>query len=346
MVRAFWEEFQPCLRHDASLASRDFCKLATRLATTGHENRLSSHLASFDISTDIPVTYLDVGLAHPHPTLAVADFVKALDVHKKIDALLFGNRVPQYEDFWRQWKQIQPNHPIYELHRENLGYCIPVAIHADEGTSVLKKALMVLAVQPLLGRGSRKRKADAWTPGLNFLGNSLVTRFLFSVMLAKLYSGKKSKNGPLLALVKHLCKQLRSLFLHGCTVKIDGSAQHVFLVPLALKGDWPALAKLGRLVRHHGRLTYNTEKGKGICHLCQGGMEGHAEWFDTSYNTMLAMRAESPAPWNVEPDLTRLIPMDPSCKANFLKIDVFHTCHKGFLADLAANIIVPCLWKY
>jgi len=331
------------LKPDSIVPSGNFCALASRLARTDHENRLSSHLPKFGLCTNIPVSFVDVGLSETHPILAVSDFIKTLDADNKMDTLLMGSRAQQYEEFWNYWRQLEPGHPIFHVHHDHLGRCIPVAIHADEGTSVKKKALMVLQTQPLLGRGSRKRKADSMTHGLNFVGNSLQTRFLFSVMLGRMYSGKKHKNKPLLALVRHLSLQLRDLFYHGCRVRIDGKVQHIYVIALALKGDWPALSKLGRLSRHHGRNPKSKEKGAGICHLCRGGMVDGSDWHDTTYENMAAMHKDVPVPWTKESDLTLNIPMDPQSKAKFFRIDVFHTCHKGVMADLAANIIAPQL---
>ena len=347
LVRAFWEEFSPYLPKDTKVPSGAFCRLATRLSETGHENLLVSNFPKFDFSTNIPLTYVDVGLREPHPALAVSDFIAALDSMKKIDTLLVGNRGKQFKQFWEEWRLLQPSHPVFSIHGSHLARCIPMMIHADEGTSVKKKALMVLQMQPLLGKGSRKRKGDQETPGINLLGHSLTTRFLFSVMLAKVYSGKKKKNRPLMALVRSLCLQLKRCFYDGINVTIDDVPQNIFLVTVAMKGDWPALSKLGNLVRHHGRMTSSRDDGKGICHLCAGGMEGQP-WHDISFANMSAMRSGVPAPWNREPDLTREIPMDPSCKPQFFKVDIFHTCHKGIMADLAANVIVPsfCLKKY
>ena len=347
LVRAFWEEFSPYLPKDTKVPSGAFCRLATRLSETGHENLLVSNFPKFDLSTNIPLTYVDVGLREPHPALAVSDFIAALDSMKKIDTLLVGNRGKQFKQFWEEWRLLQPSHPLFSIHGSHLARCIPMMIHADEGTSVKKKALMVLQMQPLLGKGSRKRKGDQETPGINLLGHSLTTRFLFSVMLAKVYSGKKKKNRPLMALVRSLCLQLKRCFYDGINVTIDDVPQNIFLVTVAMKGDWPALSKLGNLVRHHGRMTSSRDDGKGICHLCAGGMEGQP-WHDISFANMSAMRSGVPAPWNREPDLTREIPMDPSCKPQFFKVDIFHTCHKGIMADLAANVIVPsfCLKKY
>lgn len=53
---------------------------------------------------------------------------------------------------------------------------------------------MVLQVQAVMGQGSRKRKADQMTDGLNLLGNILKTRMLFSVLLGRLCSGQKLQN--------------------------------------------------------------------------------------------------------------------------------------------------------
>ncbi len=158
LARAFWEEVEPYLVKDSKLPSGTFFRLASRLARTGHENMLTSHLPQFGLSVDIPITFIDIGLAEKHPVLEVCDYISRIDSLKKMDALLMGNRDEQYQTFWENWKGLQPSHPVYVHHKGRLGSCIPVAIHADEGTSVKKKALMVLQVQALMGLGSRKKK--------------------------------------------------------------------------------------------------------------------------------------------------------------------------------------------
>lgn len=341
LARAFWEEVEPYLVKDSKLPSGTFFRLASRLARTGHENMLTSHLPQFGLSVDIPITFIDIGLAEKHPVLEVCDYISRIDSLKKMDALLMGNRDEQYQTFWENWKGLQPSHPVYVHHKGRLGSCIPVAIHADEGTSVKKKALMVLQVQALMGLGSRRKKTDKMNAGLNLLGNSIKTRILFSVLLGRLYSGKKLGNRPLMALVNHLSMQLRALYDSGITVTIDGIQRKIYIVPLGLKGDWPALSKIGSLTRHHGRLTTTKEFGQGICHLCRAGMEGYESWHIVSYENMVATHREAPPPWRKEPSLVAKLALDPGCKENFFNIDVFHTCHKGLMADIAANTIVP-----
>ncbi|CAL1132409.1 unnamed protein product [Cladocopium goreaui] len=106
LVQAFWEEFEPLLKPDSIVPSGNFCALASRLARTDHENRLSSHLPKFGLCTNIPVSFVDVGLSETHPILAVSDFIKTLDADNKMDTLLMGNRAQQYEEFWNYWRQL------------------------------------------------------------------------------------------------------------------------------------------------------------------------------------------------------------------------------------------------
>ena len=58
--------------------------------------------------------------------------------------------------------------------------------------------------------------------GINFVGKSLTTRFLYSVMMDFCYSGKKCKNRPLLNMVEHLAIELRQIFDDGIEVTWGG----------------------------------------------------------------------------------------------------------------------------
>ncbi len=91
----------------------------------------------YKLSANIPLTHKDVGLALPHPVLAIADFIKCLDSNDKLNLLFMGNTPKQFilKMFWLIWKERQSLHPIYAVHNSHLGQCVPVMIHADEGTS-------------------------------------------------------------------------------------------------------------------------------------------------------------------------------------------------------------------
>ena len=55
-------------------------------------------LGDYKLSANIPFTHKDVGLALPHPVLAIADFIKCLDSNDKLKLLFMGNTPKQFED--------------------------------------------------------------------------------------------------------------------------------------------------------------------------------------------------------------------------------------------------------
>ena len=336
LAAAFWEEFGGLDGADDK-PSADFLRVASRLSKTGHGYLLSSHFEKYKLAADIPFTYKDVGLSEPHPVFSVHDFVRCMSANEKLQHLFMGNGPKQYTEFWEKWRNLQPKHPVFAEHASHLSECVPVMIHCDEGTSQKKKAAMIIQVQPCLGRGTSKRKATETDPGVNSLGKSIVTRWLYSVMLARVYSGKKMKNKPLLRLIEHLALDLKSCFRDGIEVIYLGKSQKLYLVPVGLKGDWAALVKCGELTRHHLRDVSAKDGGKGICHLCLGGQESH-HWYDISFNNMKKMRIGAPAPWKAEPGLVKHIPLGPYPNL-FFRIDIFHTLHKGVFGDIAANAI-------
>ena len=205
---------------------------------------------------------------------------------------------------------------------------------------------MVVQYQPLLGMGSRKRKRDGTEPAMNFVGNSLTTRQLFSVMMGRLYSLKKNKNGPLLNLMGMLGEELRSAMLEGFAVTVDGHPRQMYFVCLAMKGDWPAQSKIGCLTRHHGRDVTAKMDGAGICHLCRAGTKDFSAWHDVSFANMKHFHQDAPLPWTKALTLLQLLGLPHKYQPGFFQVDLFHTCHKGIFADLGANCIVPrtVLW--
>lgn len=146
--------------------------MATRLANTGHENRLTDSLAQYGLSANIPMSYVDVGLRSGHPILSIKDFVQTLNVNDKLDLLLMGHRATTFKEFWTKWKKLQPDHPIFTYHRNRQGQCAPISVHFDEGTTLKKKNIMIIQTQALLGKGTRKRKGVDTVPVCNFMGNT------------------------------------------------------------------------------------------------------------------------------------------------------------------------------
>ncbi|CAE7252654.1 unnamed protein product [Symbiodinium sp. CCMP2456] len=208
-------------------------------------------------------------------------------------------------------------------------------LHLDEGTSLKKKGIMVLSVQPVCGRGSRK--SSSASTGINFTGSTYCTRFLYSVLLARTYARKKK---ILYDLLEHWKEDLNDCYQNG--IEIDGvpGLSKVWPVVINCKGDWPALTKAGRLTRHHLRDAPVSDSPPGICHLCRAGQKNFP-WNEFGSKARW-LHADNPLPWTVASPLAQL-PQDRGNIAGFYCIDLFHAAHKGVFGDYAASAMVTLM---
>ena len=190
---------------------------------------------------------------------------------------------------------------------------------------------MILETQPILGWGSRRAE------DINMLGVSTTTRFLYSVLSGKVYAGKKKDHAPLHKLINSFAEHIGNCFSEAIAVKGIWTKK-LFLVCLGCKGGLQAFIKIGKLQRHFLRDT-PSGVGKGICHLCLAGTQGHS-WHFTGFKAMQNMKVNLPDPWDSEPSLISKIPQSPTHKPEFFRLDIFHTLLKGVFADMAANAIV------
>ena len=105
-------------------------------------------------------------------------------------------------EFWQRYHAINPSHEIFERARQgglDLESTIPYYSHSDEGRSYKKEALWIFSVHGCLGRGTngflKRRKhlprVERNQMGMNFVGPTLSTQFLFATMLRE-----KSKQNP------------------------------------------------------------------------------------------------------------------------------------------------------
>ena len=53
-------------------------------------------------------------------------------------------------DFWKSFKVLHPNHPVYQKYSDALHCCIPCKIHCDEGTGLRKAAVLQVSWGPVL----------------------------------------------------------------------------------------------------------------------------------------------------------------------------------------------------
>ena len=192
----------------------------------------------------------------------------------------------------------------------------------------------------MMGLGSRHAPESS----LNYSGSTFLTRLLYTTIPSKAYKAKADKN-VLLSLFQHWGSDLLQLFEQGMEVMLDNRRTKLFLVPVGCKGDWPALVQMGQLTRHFGHMA---KKGgaqtKGICHLCAAGMEG-VPWHEFGATASWHLHQdELPKAWHPNrPSPLLCLALNPDAPETFFKIDLFHTCHKGIFADLAASAAVTIL---
>ena len=191
---------------------------AARLHDTGHENRFPAVLRRHGFQVEAHVSEADIGLAKPHPYVCLRDLVTEMDKEGKIGSLiLMGHKKADFRTFWENFHGQRPGHAVFKHHAGRLECCVPFMLHADEGVTRKKKALMVLSSHPVMGWGGRRSQ----TQDLNFVGNTFSTRFLFSVLLARLYT-KKNKAHVLHQLVTLWSQDWRENFLRGIDTKSHG----------------------------------------------------------------------------------------------------------------------------
>ena len=242
------------------IESSEFIQRLERLHSTGHANRLPTVLKDFGLQADVRVSYTDIGLKSAHPTLRMRDLIGAFNTAGKIHHLLAGNSPAHLQEFWMKYKSVA-GHDAFTTHKDRFHCCLPMMLHLDEGTSHKKKGLMILSAQIVRGKGSKRNIEH------NFLGSSYLSRYLFSVLLARTYLRKKA---ILYNLLEAWASDLKECYENGIPVENVPGMDKIYPVIIACKGDWPALTKAGRLCRHHLRDSRgDTDSPPGICHLCR-----------------------------------------------------------------------------
>ena len=320
---------------DAVVASSKFLEELARLHTTGHEHRLEVLLERYGLQAPIKTSFYDIGLARQHPVLRIQDVLQGLSKAGKLEEIFLQHHTwEDFREFWSLFRNHRPRHPVFSRHPDpdSLSRCVPIFLHADEGSGQKKKGLLVLQFQPVLAKGSR-RSSD-----LNFAGNTFLNRVVYAVLSTTLYN---RKNAVLYQLLDHWAADLSCVFESGVPVIIEGKKVTLFPIVLGLKGDLQGLIKCGRLNRSFLRDAPASLNPPGICHLCQAGRNGfpwhrtdiHAEWLRDPH-------AFDDEPWSVPSPLLK-IPCDLGAK--FFLVDVFHTAHKGIMGDFAANCLVTRL---
>ena len=191
-------------------ASGNLLRKMASLHKTGHGNRVFPEFEKAGLTVNISETYVDIGIKK-HPILKFRDVVSCLSRMGKMTLLVKDDTLHLYEIFWARFQKLSPHHPIFERTLEQRKCTIPLLLHADEGTSQKKRGVMVISLQPIVGDGTSKGGRQ-----LNYIGHSLTTRFLYSVIMAKYY--RKPHGNRLKALVAILADEMKDLLHRPCKV--------------------------------------------------------------------------------------------------------------------------------
>ena len=228
--------------------------------------------------------------------------------------------------------------------------CLPLAVYGDEGQSHKKAAFLVFATQPIIGFGTsftNKAAQEIDGPkdlGVNMVGVSCLTRFVYSVMRASCYNKTPE---VFHALLDNFSKHCDELYKDGISIWHEGYQQTIVLFPVFIcaKGDWPFLKKCGNLVRSHHQANALPGRGKGICHMCLAGTAAYSDWSKCRAGSWLcsdSLNTLQP-PWSNESALTARLCRNSDMwqKTWFYRPDLFHTIHKGVMAELTGSAIDP-----
>ncbi|CAE7832315.1 STRN3 [Symbiodinium sp. CCMP2592] len=333
VARAVESEINDSFGEEAAAKLKSYkllCKMS-RGHLTGHAaQKTRDALATMPESqAPIPVTGVDVGLKQLFPCILFSDYLRVLADQNKLNVL---TKDVNLEAFWDKMQPLRPQHPIFQLPASARACTIPLYLIGDEGRGYKKSAVFVLGSESLLGDGCDAQDSQTAEDKMkmNFVGNTFLTRQLFACMPKYLYA---KKDLPLHKLINIWAEDFAKLFYDGLQIRSGGCTQTWRVAVLGLKADWPALDKLGRLLRHFRRESYPFKHG--ICHLCMANTRQCPSWHECNFETAPWVQSIGGAsytiPWdpNKESGLTSKIPMAVEDKPKFYLIDLFHTCHKG-----------------
>ena len=255
------------------------------------------------------------------------------------------------QEFWARYRENHAEHPIFSKSAVDLGRCIPLLCHGDEGRSKKRQPFLVVNVHSALGRGIEPGLKTATRRHYkkllcNFVGHSYCTRFLLAPMPKEDFCGEQSWVFDLL--ISTVAADLQYVADVGVT---SSRGTRYWGCCIGVTGDWPWLVKAGGLTRSfmnapkHKDNEPGAQNGhrehKGVCHLCDAGRPGclfeeiatkQPSWIDTELLTS-PFESEADSPW-------QQVPHEPSALARLFKFDVFHVVHLGVAKCFLGSFLV------
>ena len=310
----------------------------------------------YGLSADVAMKTLDVGPGElkKFPYLPFSEWVKFLLDNDKVEQLVgvpAQERPELLQEFWCRFEKLHPAHDIFNLSREgrvDLRKTIPVYCHVDDGRTYKSKGLFVLSVHGALGRGTaaykrrmgvRKTAIKQNPMGMNYIGNTWGTQFFFCSLLRSVMAEDEAVLDKVLSV---FAKDMEELAISG--VQNTRGNDRLWVQLLAVKGDLPALSKVGNFERHYLRAPKRaTSKTPciGICWLCKAGQEVPDAIPYEDYRETSSWRTTflSDTPWLNRPAILGSIPVDKTSEPFFFRTDLWHNWHNGLAKYFIANAI-------
>ncbi len=262
------------------------------------------------------------------------------------------------KEYWLRYRQINPSYYLFEMADRGdvcLEFCIPFYSHSDEGRSYKHLGLWILSAAGVLGRGTslyvssgaHKKPLDENEMGMNYIGKTWATQFMFTSLLKTVYSKSPGTQDKMIQL---FAQDAVDLLYTGITSK-DG-LKTIRMIHVGHKGDLPALSRMGHFERsfaHVPRAARSRKSCDGICFLCLAGVEAggrHDVSFpfeDMSYQARWVETHLLHEPWQDLPDILVGLPLSTRDRINFFQPDPWHNYHLGVSKHFIASAWVSIL---
>ena len=291
----------------------------------------------YQLALPIPRSHIPVG-EDSIPILKMTDWAKFIERYNLWHNLC-GLKSPDHERckgvlkrFWERYKNIDGSHGVFHAGIP-LECTVPLVLHGDEGRSLRKTAMLVVACHSVLGHGlstsKGKEQTAAFPQKLNYLQSTWVTRFMNAVLPRAWYSEDDGATFDCFQdVLKAVALDINLLFEHG----VDGPHGRHYYAVVRIMGDWPWIQKAGCLSRSFWNVAKRATSGqasKGICHQCMADTGNYAwENFEDEMPPWVDSIPISTSPFWRAPALLSL-EHNRTDPAGFFSWDLFHGWHLG-----------------
>ena len=309
------------------------------------ESKLHEIIRGWGMTLPLDITYFNQGLLFA-PMLTISTWFEYL-LECRSPLLLGGldKTDPMagrlLESFWAAYRHEHPEHEVFQGDIP-CSRCIPLCLYSDEGRGLRKTPVQVVGFETMFGLETAKactKLAASGTTSDEALwqamahtgrGSSLNSRILLYVLPHKAYKGAKKE------FWFRVMNYAMADFARLCERGI--SSQGLLWRPalIAVKGDAPALAKMGRFTR-----SFQHWQGTaGICHLCLAGRPEHS-WEKVASDSSWTQTLFAERPWKPRlPSCVLQVPFCQTAPERAFRSDCMHLVKLGIARHFIASSIV------